>query len=78
MHASHIYLKVPPDAEPAEESKAGGRGGILKQLRAGADFAKVARELNDATAANGGDLGFFAKGDMPPISKSGIRACRGP
>lgn len=68
VHASHIYLKVPPDAEPAEKNqKRAAAAEILKQLRAGADFAKVAREnSNDATAANGGDLGFFAKGDMPP------------
>jgi peptidyl-prolyl cis-trans isomerase C len=68
VHASHIYLAVPPDAPPAEKNqKRAAASEILKQLRAGADFAKVAREnSNDATAANGGDLGFFAKGDMPP------------
>jgi peptidyl-prolyl cis-trans isomerase C len=68
VHASHIYLAVPPDAPPAEKNqKRAAAAEILKQLRAGADFAKVAREnSNDATAANGGDLGFFAKGDMPP------------
>ena len=68
VHASHIYLAVPPNAEPAEKNqKRAAASELLKQLRAGADFAKVAREnSNDATAANGGDLGFFAKGDMPP------------
>jgi len=68
VHASHIYLAVPPDAPPAEKNqKRAAASEILKQLRAGADFAKVAREnSNDATATNGGDLGFFARGDMPP------------
>lgn len=68
VRASHIYLAVPPNAPPAEKNqKRTAASEILKQLRAGADFAKVAREnSNDATAANGGDLGFFAKGDMPP------------
>ena len=68
VHASHVYLAVPPDAPPAEKNqKRAAAAEILKQLRGGADFAKVAREnSNDATAANGGDLGFFAKGDMPP------------
>jgi peptidyl-prolyl cis-trans isomerase C len=68
VHVSHIYLAVPPDAPPAEKNqKRAAASELLKQLRAGADFAKVAREnSNDATAANGGDLGFFAKGDMPP------------
>ncbi len=68
VHASHIYLKVPPDAPPAEKNqKHAAAAEILKQLQAGADFATVAREnSNDATAANGGDLGFFGKGDVPP------------
>lgn len=68
VHASHVYFAVPPNAEPAEKNqKRTAASEILKQLRAGADFAKVAREnSNDPTAANGGDLGFFAKGDMPP------------
>jgi peptidyl-prolyl cis-trans isomerase C len=68
VHASHIYLAVPPDAPAAEKNqKRAAASEILKQLRAGADFAKVAREnSSDATAANGGDLGFFGKGDMPP------------
>jgi peptidyl-prolyl cis-trans isomerase C len=68
VHASHIYLRVPPDAEPAEKNqKRAAAAEILKQVRGGADFAKVAREnSNDQTAANGGDMGFFGKGDMPP------------
>lgn len=68
VHASHVYLAVPPDAPPADKNqKRAAAAEILKQLRAGADFAKVARDnSNDATAANGGDLGFFGKGDMPP------------
>jgi peptidyl-prolyl cis-trans isomerase C len=68
VHVSHIYLAVPPDAPPAEKNqKRAAATEILKQLRAGSDFAKVAKEnSNDATAANGGDLGFFGKGDMPP------------
>ena len=68
VHVSHIYLAVPPDAPAAEKNqKRAAASEILKQLRAGADFAKVAREnSSDATAANGGDLGFFGKGDMPP------------
>jgi parvulin-like peptidyl-prolyl isomerase len=59
---------VPPDAPATQKNQARAAAAeILKQLRAGADFAKVAKEnSNDQTAANGGDLGFFAKGDMPP------------
>jgi peptidyl-prolyl cis-trans isomerase C len=68
VRASHIYFKVAPDAQPSEKNqKRAAAAEILKQLRAGADFAKVAREnSDDATAAKGGDLGFFGKGDLPP------------
>lgn len=39
---------------------------VLEQLRAGADFAALAREKSTAPeAANGGDLGYFSQGEMP-------------
>jgi peptidyl-prolyl cis-trans isomerase C len=68
VHASHIYFKVAPDAQPSEKNqKRAAATEILKQLRGGADFAKVASEnSDDGTAAKGGDLGFFGKGDLPP------------
>ncbi len=40
---------------------------VLKQLKAGADFAQLAEQYgSDGTAAKGGDLGWFKKGDMVP------------
>jgi parvulin-like peptidyl-prolyl isomerase len=41
---------------------------ILEQARAGADFAALAREHSDdySTAGNGGDTGFFHRGQMAP------------
>lgn len=40
--------------------------GILKRLKAGEDFGKVAREVSIAPEAErGGDLGFFGRGMMP-------------
>lgn len=41
-------------------------GSLLEQVRAGADFALLAQQhsLDRATAQNGGDLGFFARGSL--------------
>jgi len=39
----------------------------LQEIRSGVDFAEVAKKCSESQdAANGGDLGFFAKGVMPP------------
>jgi peptidyl-prolyl cis-trans isomerase C len=56
VRARHILV------ETEEEAKA-----ILEQLKAGADFATLAKEKSkDPGGADGGDLGFFAKGQMVP------------
>lgn len=41
---------------------------ILAELRAGADFAALAREksLDKATASEGGDMGLVGRGQLPP------------
>jgi len=41
---------------------------VLKKVKAGEDFAKLAAENSDdpGTKSKGGDLGFFSKGSMVP------------
>ena len=40
---------------------------VLAKVKAGEDFATLAKQYSqDTTASNGGDLGFFAKGKMVP------------
>ena len=40
---------------------------VLKKVKAGEDFAALAKQYSqDTTASNGGDLGLFAKGKMVP------------
>lgn len=56
IHARHILVKT------EDEAKA-----IIKELDAGKDFAKLAKEKStDPNKSDGGDLGFFKKGQMVP------------
>ena len=68
VHASHVLITVPQGADAATKAAARAKAeDVLKQARAGADFATLARTYsNDASAPRGGDLGFFPKGQMVP------------
>jgi peptidyl-prolyl cis-trans isomerase C len=69
VHASHILFGVPKGADAAQKEQARAKAQqVLKQLRGSGDFATLARESSQdsATAAKGGDLGFFPKGRMEP------------
>jgi peptidyl-prolyl cis-trans isomerase C len=68
FRASHILVPVPPGA-PEEQKKAARAEveGVLKEVRGGADFGEMARKHSkDGSAANGGDLGVFPRGQMVP------------
>jgi peptidyl-prolyl cis-trans isomerase C len=69
VHASHILIGVAANATPQQKADAKAKAqAALKQVRGGADFATVARAQSQdpGSAANGGDLGFFPKGQMTP------------
>ncbi len=60
-HASHILIPV---SAPADDAKALAQAqDLYKQIKGGADFAKLAKEFSKdtASAAKGGDLGFAAR-----------------
>ncbi|MCC3869185.1 peptidylprolyl isomerase [Terrisporobacter mayombei] len=70
--ASHILLKTQDkegkelSAEKKKEAKKKAEEALAK-VKAGEDFAKVAKEYSqDSSASNGGDLGSFGKGQMVP------------
>jgi len=68
VRASHILIK--PDTTDPNEAKAAAKATsqrLLKQVKDGADFAALAR-ANSAcpSAAKGGDLNFFGRGQMVP------------
>lgn len=64
--ASHILIMVDAKASEAERKKARQKiEALLKQIRSGADFAKVAQENSGCPSSKqGGDLGYFGKGQM--------------
>lgn len=69
VRASHILIGVPQGATPEQKSAAKAKAeAALKQVRGGADFGAVARAQSQdpGSAQNGGDLGFFPKGQMTP------------
>lgn len=68
-HALHILIKVDPNATPALDAAAKAKAeSIVKQLRAGADFGALAKQnsADPQSAAKGGDLGWFNRGQMVP------------
>ncbi|HUQ98008.1 MAG TPA: peptidyl-prolyl cis-trans isomerase [Gemmatimonadaceae bacterium] len=68
-HALHILVKVEPSAAPEVDAAARAKAeSIVSQLRAGADFGALAKANSGdpSSAANGGDMGFFERGQMVP------------
>ncbi len=66
-HARHILVSVPAGATPAEKDAAHKKAlDILKQVKSGADFAKLAAKYSDdpSNKFSGGDLGSFSRGQM--------------
>jgi len=57
VQASHILVDTQEEAEQ-----------LLEEIKGGADFAKLAEEhsKDPGSAAQGGDLGFFGRGEMVP------------
>lgn len=67
VRASHILVPVskndPNDVRQKAKEKIED---MLRQIKEGADFAELAKSNPDATALTGGDLNYFARGEMVP------------
>jgi peptidyl-prolyl cis-trans isomerase C len=68
VRASHILIIVPPGADANTKAAAKARAeAALKAVRAGQDFAAIAREYSqDGSAQHGGDLNFITRGQTTP------------
>ena len=68
VKASHILIGVESSASPETKAKAKEKAeAILKELKGGKDFAEAAKTSSTCPSKEqGGDLGFFGKGQMVP------------
>jgi peptidyl-prolyl cis-trans isomerase C len=69
VKASHILVRVQANADAAEREKALAKAtAILADVKAGKDFAALAKEHSEdpGSGGNGGDLGYFQRGQMVP------------
>lgn len=66
VRASHILVKLEENASPEAKAKAREKiTAIRKKIADGGDFAAVAKEVSECPSKEqGGDLGFFQKGQM--------------
>ncbi|MFZ2489679.1 MAG: peptidylprolyl isomerase [Anaerolineae bacterium] len=67
VHARHILISVAADASDSDREAALNKAiSITTRLRNGEDFVTLAQKYSDDTgsATNGGDLGFFGRGQM--------------
>jgi peptidyl-prolyl cis-trans isomerase SurA len=64
----HIFFRIDPGtAQPQVDIVLARATRVLQEARNGGDFANLARlHSEDATAANGGDLGFIKRGQALP------------
>ncbi len=73
--ASHILIALDEDADEAAVTAARDKAlALLERLRAGEDFAAVAKEASEdpGSAELGGDLGFVEKDMMDPVFEAAL------
>jgi len=86
VKVSHILIKTPLSAAPGKEDDkaiADARAkaeGVLKEVKAGGDFAKLAEKNSDdpGSAKNGGELGWIGRGrTVPEFEKAAFSLGKG-
>ncbi len=86
VKVSHILIKTPLPASGAKEDEKGIADArakaedVLKQVKAGGDFAKLAEKYSDdpGSAKNGGELGWIGRGrTVPEFEKAAFSLGKG-
>jgi len=70
VHLRHILIRAEPNAAEADKQKAREKAeDLLKRIKGGEDFAKLAAESSDDTGSKvrGGDLSWMARGQADPV-----------
>lgn len=76
----HILFRLPTGADAKQKEPVRLKAeAVLKELRAGKDFAELAKKYSeDSTAAQGGDVGWLTQGQMlPSLEKAAFALKRG-
>ncbi len=78
VRARHILLRVADDADPAKVKEVENKAiEILAKAQEGGDFAALAKKYSeDTTAAEGGELGEFHRGQMVPAFEEAAFAAK--
>ncbi|WP_242392094.1 peptidylprolyl isomerase [Anaeromyxobacter oryzisoli] len=66
VHVRHIFLPIPAGASDAQVAKVQAEAQrVVQRLKAGADFAQIAKAVSKGPAADdGGDLGWIRRGTL--------------
>ncbi|MEK7209864.1 MAG: SurA N-terminal domain-containing protein, partial [Candidatus Binatota bacterium] len=80
VHLRHILFRIPVAADSKQKEAVRLKAeGVLLELRAGKDFAGLARKYSeDPSAAQGGDAGWLTQGQiLPPLEQAAFALKRG-
>lgn len=75
MNIAQILVRIPENASPEQIAARKARADeVARQLRTGADFAKIAATYSDAPdALKGGDIGWRDPNRLPPLFADALR-----
>ena len=77
LHLAQVYIADPKGADKSLDDKAQAKlDAVQKALKAGGDFAAVAKSQSDeaASASRGGDLGWLAENQIQPEIRTQVIA----